>query len=198
MLYNASVKRAYEAHAHTHTHTHTFFLRQRWSILGDYDKEYIYSSSIVFIKAGLKLLLFLCFVSLHASSLDLPVTEAHRPGLSWRRLGCLKRAVPEKELCGGVGSERACGGRLKFHWWVGEGGGKVVWGGVAGINHRPGLLSWLVMRVWMSLDVAKQQAKLGTATARQSRQLPGKASFMVWHTHTHTHTGKHAHRCTHT
>lgn len=60
-----------------------------------------------------------------------------------------------------------------------EGEGKVVEGGVAGINHRPGLLSWLAMRVWMSLDVAKQQAKLGTATARQSRQLPGKASFMV-------------------
>lgn len=55
-------------------------------------------------------------------------------------------------------------------------------GRVAGIKHRPGLLSWLMIWVWMSLDVAKQQAKLGTTTAKQSCQLPGKASFMVAHT----------------
>lgn len=43
----------------------------------------------------------------------------------------------------------------------------------------------------MSLDVAKQQAKLGTLTAKQSRQLPGKASFMV------AHRKKSACACTH-
>lgn len=48
-----------------------------------------------------------------------------------------------------------------------------------------------MMWVWMSLDVAKQQAKLGTPTAEQSRQLPGKASFMVARTHRHACT--HAH-----
>lgn len=38
----------------------------------------------------------------------------------------------------------------------------------------------------MGLDVAKQQAKLGTPTAKQSCQLPAKASFMVIRAHTHT------------
>lgn len=52
----------------------------------------------------------------------------------------------KKELCGNLGTERGLVGGIEV----------LVMGrregGLAGIQHRPGLLSWLMIWVWMGLD----------------------------------------------
>lgn len=77
--------------------------------------------------------------------------------------------MPKKELCGNLGTEQGLVGG-----WERRGGS---W-------HQAQATSPFLVDDLGSLCVAKQQAKLGTPTTKQSCQLPGKASFIEAHKHT--------------